>query len=284
MRHDRHNESATPMNRRDFVTTVSTLAVAGGVCHSNVAWGQEATSQDSPSDVARASFEALRKRDLDAYVSYIHPDALKKYKAFAVAVFNYENPDEEVKQIRTIFYPYHTADAVEAASGAELNKAALKNTLAGIPDLDTLLADAKLQVLGEIAESPDTVHVITRTFLPRPSPTTYKKRNGRWFQLLNDEQLRLVAAFEQKAHFRAKGLKPEQLPQKVKLDKVDVIGHVPDGDGVAQVLCRGETSIEDFKIPFFACYPVRKGEPAWNWLKADDEAELIKVLRAKWEQ
>ena len=271
------------MFRRDFLTWLGAGAAWFGIYPSSRLIAQKANAEvETPSEAARASFEAFRRRDLDKFVDLFHPDAIAQFKAFAVKLFKHEPADAQLEKIRAMFKPLETTEAIEAASEKDVLKTFLNNSLEAIPGLDEILEGAKLQVLGEIAESADVVHVVTRTVLPRPSPVTCKRWKGQWRQLLNDDQMRLITAFEQRAHFRGKGLDPDRVRAQMKLDKIDVIGHVADGEDTAQVLCRIEGHVDDFKLPICACYPVRKGEPAWELLKSDDESKLIDALRAKW--
>ncbi len=239
-------------------------------------------TQDSPAAVARASFEALKRQDIPAFASLFHPAESERFKEFALDVFAYEKPDEETQQIRKLFAPYDSPKSVASASESDLLAAFLKNSFAAIPGFDEIIGDAELQILGDIEETPDKVHVITRTVLPRPSPVSCQKSEGRWYQLLNDETMRMITAFERKEHFRKKDTSIEGLSKSIAMDRIDVLGYVNDGEGVAQALCRITMKIDDFTFPVFGCYPVRKGEPAWDHLNDKDKTKLVDALRAKW--
>jgi hypothetical protein len=238
--------------------------------------------QNTPSAVARESFEALKRLDLAAYASRFHPDEIRRFKAFAVDVFRYERPDDEVRQLRKSLAPFNTAESVAVADGSDLLAAFLKNSLTSIPGFEALLEAAKLEILGEIAETPDTVHVVTRSITPRPQPVSCRKHDGRWYQLFDDAVMRTLTAFEQKERFRKQNLTFEEVIRKAAIGKIDVIGHVQDGADTAQVLCRFNMKIEDFDLPMFKCYPVRKGEPAWDHLNDSNKIKLVEALRSKW--
>ena len=240
-------------------------------------------SQGTPAAVARQLFDAMKIRDIATFVSLFHPDEIKRLKAFAVDVFKVDKPSEQVQNLRKLFAPFDKLESVAAASGSDLFAAFLKNTYAAIPDWNELMADATQEILGEIAEGPDKVHVITRTILPRPQPISCRKDRGRWYSLLNDEATRMITAFEQLQHFRLKNPEDfENLGARTKIGKIAVIGHVMDGEDVAQVLCRSEAKIDDFSFSVFGCYPVRKGEPGWNHLDDKDKTQLADAIRAKW--
>ena len=240
-------------------------------------------SQGTPTAVARHLFDALKRRDIATFVSLFHPDEIKRLKAFAIDVFNVDKPSELVQNLRKLFAPFDKPESVAAASGSDLFAAFLRNTYAAIPEFSELMADVTQEILGEVAEGPDKVHVITRTILPRPQPISCRKDGGRWYSLLNDEATRMITAFAQLQHFRLKN--PEDIKNlgaRTKMDEIVVIGHVKDGKDVAQVLCRSKAKIDDFSFSVFGCYPVRKGEPAWNHLDDKDKTQLVDAIRAKW--
>lgn len=267
---------------------LNTRLIASCLLFCSLLWAAAANAQQvfeaqaTPTAVARESFETLKRRDIAKFVSLFHPAEVKRFKAFALGVFKYERPDSEVQQIRKWLTPFNSTESITSASGADLLAAFLKNSLASIPGFDEIMADAKVEILGEIVESPDKVHVISRTVMPRPQPVSCQKHQGRWYQLLNDETMRVIIGFQRKEHFRKKDVRIEDLVQKPKLDKIDAIGYVKDGDDLAQVLCRINMKIDDFDFPVFACYPVRNGEPAWSHLNDRDKTKLVEALRAKW--
>jgi hypothetical protein len=243
-----------------------------------------AKSQATPAAVARESFDALKRREIGTFAAFFHPDETKRFKTFATEVIKVDKPDEGIQQTRGLFAPFDAPDKVAAAGGADLLAAFITNSLKKAPGVDEVLARAQFTMLGEIAEGPEKVHVIARTVLPRPQPVSCQKLNGRWFLLLNDDTTRIMTAFERKEHFRKKNVAIESIAQRMTMGKITPIGYVKDGDDVAQLLCRTEMKIDDFTFPVCACYPVRKGEPAWTHLDDKDTTKLVAALRAKWGQ
>ena len=94
--------------------------------------------------------------------------------------------------------------------------------------------------------------------------------------------MRMITAFERKEHFRKKDVSIETLSKSMTMDKIDVLGYVSDGEDESQTLCRITMKIDDFTFPVLGCYPVRKGEPAWDHLNDKDQTKLVDALRAKW--
>jgi DNA-binding beta-propeller fold protein YncE len=243
---------------------------------------QDPTAAEAkPAAVVRNSFEALQRGNFLKVVSLIHPAELKRFKAFAVKVYGVQPQDEEIRQFRALLAPFNTAEAVAAASASDLFAAFTKNAIKGSPDVGGIVLKAELQILGEVAEGTDQVHVITRTFI-RPLPVSLQKHEGRWYRLLNEDINRLMVTFDQREHFRKKNLAIDEIQKKIKMDEIVVIGSVKDGNDVRQVLCRIKFRFEDFSFQVLGCYPVRKGEPAWDRLDDKDHTRLAEALRAKW--
>jgi len=244
--------------------------------------GQDpAAAQATPVAIVRSSFEALKRGDIAKVASFFHPAEFKRFKAFAVKVYGIQQQDDEIRQFRALLAPFNTAEAVAAASGSDLLAAFVKNAIKSSPETAEFIPKAELQILGEVTEGPDHVHVITRTFI-RPQPVSLQKHDGRWNQLLGEDINRLMMTFDQREHFRKKNLAIDEIQKKIKMDEIAVIGSVKDGDDARQVLCRIKGKFDDFSFQVLGCYPVRKGEPGWSHLDDKDPKRLIEALRAKW--
>lgn len=238
--------------------------------------------QSTAEAVAKSSFEAFTEKDVEGFASLYHPESLESIKTFAVALFEYKGDAQSLKQLKSLFEPFESAQAVKNATGKELMATMYKNSIAMIPNFDEMIKDYKMTILGEISEGSETTHVIVRNMLPRPSPVSCKKSGGKWYLLLNDDQLKMIQNFKMIEHFdgnlaAAAGLRPE-------IKRVDVVGHVMDGDELAQVLCRGTMQMNDFEIAVLGCYPVKKGEEAWEHLNDADSTKLAKAMKDNWEK
>jgi len=278
------------MRRRTVLVWIS-LTIAGLFSRPFVAAQDKPETKETetkkaatPRELALESFDAFKNQKLDTFAADFHPDELKRFKEFAAKLMAAEIKDKgraglELTALREFFDPLDSVDAVNAAEPAKVLESFMKNMLVQIPGYKELLADAKLEIMGELPEG-DKVHVITRTFLPRPSPVTCQKHEGQWRLMLNPELSQMVFNFEKLEHFR-KAKIVEDIPQG-KIERVDVIGHVADGDDLAQVLCRVHMKVGDFAFPVFGCYPVRDTDAAWKHLGDKDKTELVKALREKW--
>jgi hypothetical protein len=235
----------------------------------------------TPSALALASFDALKRDDFPAVVSLFHPDEFVRFKLYAQKMINFKVPYAELNKIREILAPFDSPKAVAEASGSELLLAFLKNSFKQTPETKEILSEAKMQVLGEIVEKPDIVHVIVRTLI-RPQAISCRRQDDKWYQLLDHDLMRVITAFELKAHFEKKKIQPLDIPQKLKMDSLHVVGQVIEDNNTAHVLCRVTMKIDSFSFQSLGCYPVQLGEPAWGHLSSKDKTKLADALRAKW--
>ena len=239
--------------------------------------------QSTPKSLAKSSFDAFTEKDVDGFAALYHPEALDSIKTFAVALFEYKGDAQSLKQLKSLFEPFESAKAVKNATGKELMATMYKNSIAMIPNFDEMIKDYKMTILGEINEGSETIHVIVRNMLPRPSPVSCKKSGGKWYLLLNDEQLKMIQNFKMLEHFEG-NLALAVAATRPEINTVDVVGHVMDGEEVAQVLCRSTMKMDEFELATFGCYPVRKGEVAWEHLNDSDSTELAKAMKDNWEK
>jgi hypothetical protein len=217
----------------------------------------------------------------------MHPSEAEKLKKFAVTLFKKTAEDQQVEQILPLFKPYADADAIAEAEAVDVVEAFLRGTTGQIPDYKEIFAEAELKLLGEVTEDEDVVHVVYRAILPRPQLISCRREKGKWFMLLNGDMTRLIEAVERMEHFKKKGrdeTEALELAAKVRLKGVDVLGHVPDGQETAQVVCRTVMELDDYAFTQMGVYPIRSGEPAWTILKSGDERALAAALKQKWDK
>lgn len=233
----------------------------------------------SPRAIAEASFAAFKKKDYQRFAEFFHPDECLRFQKFVVALVDEAAKNDEIKAALAAFKPYESHEALKEAKPADVLSAYMSNAIGGLEGIDEVLAEAKIQILGEIPEG-KKVHVICRTTWPRPSPTTCIKDGDQWHIMLNDELVRMMSNLENRKKLNDLPLSVLSSP---KLKAIDVIGHVPDGADTAQVYCRNTMTIEDVEIVVAGVYPVRKGDAAWDLLKGGDKKAIAKAMREYWE-
>lgn len=239
---------------------------------------------DTPETLVTESFEALKQHDFMKYSLLYHPSELDRFKRFAESLFKSKNRSESVKKNRKLFLPFDSAEDISQAAKENIFAIFIENSVNSIPDFDKLMADAKLEILGRITETPQTVHVIAGTVMPRPSPLSCQKFNGRWYLFHKEDINKLISNFEKSEFSNKNNLNITEAISKTEIGKIEVLGHVMDGKDLAQVLCRVNIKIADFQMTLFACYPIRENDPAWSHLNDKDKTNISNALRSKWER
>ncbi|HEX4949352.1 MAG TPA: hypothetical protein VFZ34_21945 [Blastocatellia bacterium] len=197
------------------------------------------------------------------------------------ATYVFQGNDAELEKVRSRFAPYQRT-TIATASGAEILSAVMRNYFKDVLGFEEMMATVSLKILGEIEETPDTVHLLVRTVLEigRPEVISCQKRNGQWRLLLKQDALQLVAMIEQQRHLRAQNLPLEPVVKRMSMPKPTVLGYVEDGDAQVQVLCRVTTIIDKVSLSTLLCYPVRPTDNAWRFL--GDKAKFAEAFRAAW--
>lgn len=244
-------------------------------------WADEPVAkQGSPEEVVQTAFEALAQLDFDRYVALTHPDSKQEFHQFVMELLESDSTEPAIVQAKQLFAPIDSLEKAKQATPDQLLKTYMENGIQRTPGVKEMLATAKLQILGTITESPDRAYVIARSVLPRPQPAACEKHEGKWYQRLDENTRNKLSALRQ---MNAQGGKPANpAEKKSSLDSVEVVGHILEEEGRAQVLCRIEMTTAGIQQSILACYPVNEGEEAWNHLKDKDPAELIAALKKKW--
>lgn len=237
--------------------------------------------QSSPEGVAKASFSAIQQMEFTTIANLTHPQAKERFKELVASIIESDD-SPSANQFRQLLEPLDTREKVKAATADEVFLTFLKSSLGNIPGAQEMLKSAKLEILGEIEETPEKVHVITRTLLPRPKPVTCQKHEGKWYQMLDADVMRNLELAHQMSQQKKDDVLSGVANQEMKLSNLRVLGHVADGEDRAQVLCRVEMETSGLKINILGCYPVSKGETAWEHRNDKDTEALAAALKQKW--
>lgn len=251
-----------------------------------IVWGLIAASRDvsaeqsEPMKLARQCTEAMRTGDAAATARLFHPAELELFRTFAIEACKRDPKDKRIAALRAAFAKFKSVEEIESAKGEEVLAAFLQHAVDQVPNYKELLADAKPEYLGEIAETPDRVYVVVRTLIARPQPVGCIRDDGKWYLLLNDQTRRTIDALKSIDKLPSSAT---DIVRSTRITNVDVIGHVMDGGAAAQVLCRTKAQIGDVAVETLGLYPVRNGDAAWEKLDGDKQA-LAKALQEKWEK
>jgi hypothetical protein len=120
--------------------------------------GQEAA--ETPEQVTQAFLQATRDTYWARMAALLHPTALAQFHSFFAPILQCQTPeaDEARRQIFGLTSAVQTARTPDSVLVATLFR-----TLAGRDQgFADMLRTARLQMLGHVAEGPDTVHVVSR--------------------------------------------------------------------------------------------------------------------------
>ena len=278
------NRPANPF--RSLASFLVCLLSVGGIDTCGAEPQGTAVAERTPVVLARESFQAIKQGRFREFAEMLHPEELSKFKAFAVAVAESAASDQQTQGIQQLFKPFSDPESLAGAAEVDVVEAFLKGTTERIPGYQELLADAKLELLGEVKEDDDLVHVVYRAILPRARLITCGRHEGTWRLMLSEDMTRLMNSLELKSHFEKKGLDSLEilrLLSSMRIHDMRVLGHVKDGNDAAQVVCRVTMKADDYTQKQLGVYPVRRGEPAWSLLDQPDQEPLAAALKKKWE-
>ena len=155
-------------------------------------------------EVATKAHDAFRQTDWETYASWMHPEALDRYESIlrpvfdaAIQVDSAGNMLEEFKwfdrSIKTEEFLNMTPQEFFAFSMGEINKA--------VPGLGEALRGSSIEVIGEIGEGDNLVHVVVRTSamamgmgMTEVSVLTTRQSEGEYRLMLSGQIESLVTA------------------------------------------------------------------------------------------
>ncbi len=115
---------------------------------------------ETPDQVAQQFLEATRDTNWARMAGLLHPLALAQLHGFFAPILQCQTPDaaEVRRQIFGITSSVQAARTTDSALAATL----FRTAAGGQRELAGLLHTARLQVLGDVPEGRDTVHVVSR--------------------------------------------------------------------------------------------------------------------------
>jgi len=248
------------------------LLIAGSVR------GQEVEqAQSSPKAVVQATFHALYDSDFDRIIALTPPKSKVAYSQFLMELFESNPQDPVVVHHKQRLHPIDTKEEVRQAGPDAVLRQKYENTFGAVPKKQLRESSPELEILGVINESPERAHVITRSMTLHVIEETCQKVDGKWYMVLDDEVPRLwrhVQAIHKKV--------PDDTNVSSTFESAQVLGYVPDGKDHVQALCRIQVEVAGIFFEEMSCFPVYKGELAWDHLDDKDQTELIAALRERW--
>lgn len=240
------------------------------------------TSDPTLDSFARSSFDKIKEGDFQGYVEDVHPEELKRFKSFVMDIFNSDLPGKDLKNIKTLFAPLASPEDVSEVEEKTLYASFLKGGYGQLKKRNIDIKSVQMKILGQIKESDQITHVIATTIVPRPTPFSFKKKDGNWTLMLEHSAEKMILGLAQMEHFGGiEKVKPAM--RLMKILKVKPVGYVKESDEMAQVLCKVESQMKDLKSNLMACYRIRLGQPAWNLLNDGDPKALGDAILKNWQ-
>ena len=158
----------------------------------SLAMAESEVKEGSASAQAKAYFGTMKEKKFDELSAYFAPSALKNFRE--MMGFLNELPVEEAAEPLTMFFGEGaTAESVQEMSDAEFF-GGFMNFVMGRAEMAGGLNFEKIEVLGEVAEGEDLMHVVTRNKISvgeieveSMEVMSFKKEDGKWRAVLQGE-------------------------------------------------------------------------------------------------
>ncbi len=148
-----------------FLKTILALVVCVGM---RVATPAQ-TTQETPEAVAKAYMEASRAADWVRCASLMHPDALKQLRGLFEPLVAATKTEKDKKEMESILGVKDKADFDKLTDADIFAKLFGVLTLIS-PELRKILNSSSFDIVGQLQESPDLVHIVYRMHLKIEAP------------------------------------------------------------------------------------------------------------------
>lgn len=147
------------INSRDFMIS-RLLSPAGALLATAflLISAQAATAQDTPVDVARRHFAALKSGNVDAYMDLMHPDELAKFKSMLAPAMAADTSGEGAKQL----FDLNNSAEFMRLTDREVFARVLKKFVMDSPDFQETMTTMQVEPIGSVMEGTDMSHVVYR--------------------------------------------------------------------------------------------------------------------------
>jgi hypothetical protein len=115
--------------------------------------------QDTPESVAKAYIAATQAADWAKATSFMHPDSLTQFKSVFEPIFANERMAKEMGK----FFDIKSRAEYDQASSAQMFEKFMAGIGGLMPGINKMIAKASFDIIGQIAETPDMVHLVYRS-------------------------------------------------------------------------------------------------------------------------
>lgn len=178
---------------------------------------------ETPESVVERYTKTMQRRDWKASAALMHPDALLKLKRmFRPIVFAVTAPGLDVGKT---FFGVRTGAEFDRLSGTQAYERLMSAVTKMNPELSSVLATSKSQIIGHVLEGTDTAHVVYRMTartqgisVTKVAVMSLKRVGNTWGGLLTGDIEGMAAALSRAIPLRTAPKppvkKPESKPQR----------------------------------------------------------------------
>jgi hypothetical protein len=144
--------------------------------------------QLSPDALARQQLDAVNRNDWAAYAASLHPKALGRMQEMMLSIVDMaETKDARVSEgMRGALFGGRTAAELKAMNAKEFFEVFM-SSVSRMPGLADALKNARGDILGQVKEGENIVHVVTRTSTSMPGVPTFTKMEVMSFERDGDQ-------------------------------------------------------------------------------------------------
>lgn len=141
-----------------FLKSILTLAALSSI----VGVGYAQASQETPAAVAKAYVAATLSGDWTKASSFMHPDSVSQLKKVFEPMFANE---KAAKAVGPLFGIKSRAE-FDQINGAQMFEKLMNGIVGAMPGFNKLMNKTSFTIIGQIAETPDLIHLVYRTQVP----------------------------------------------------------------------------------------------------------------------
>ena len=235
-----------------------------------------------PVALAEESFDCFRECRFDDYAKLVRDEDKEMFKEFLVTMWEMSEQEGKEDQIATLL-DVESREEVDKAEPERLFVAFMNATVGSKPEVREALKSAKFEAMGAVAETDDLVHVVARSLLGQAELVPcYRQDDGEWKIGLKGDLRNRAAMFRRVADMRKAGKSAAEITALVSQAKVlkgTLIGIVRDDEETVRAVVRAVSDIAGAQEENVGVYPIRKGEPAWLELDANDPTSVADADR-----
>jgi hypothetical protein len=139
-----------------------TLILAFAISYQPLPAVSAQAEQDTPEAVAKAYIAATQTADWAKAASFMHPDSLAQVKKMFEPIFAQE---KELKAVGPLFGVKSRAE-FDQVSGAQVFEKLMSEYGRMVAGFDKLMSKPSFEIVGQVAETPDLVHLVYRAQKP----------------------------------------------------------------------------------------------------------------------